>query len=305
MILATSPMVGSALEELGATHEVRIIPFRSEAWTAALPEARALLVLLSEPLTPEDLGRAPNLRAVATYSVGVNHLPLAECEARGIRVISTPGTLTDATADLALALLLALTRRLAEGEALVRSGHWKGWAPDQLLGMGLRGRTCGIFGAGAIGRAFATRAWALGMEVAFWDREGSGGTVDFGPSSGPRIPLDALLARSSVVSLHCPLTSDTRNLLDARRLRQMARGAVLINTARGGIVDEAAAIDLLHEGHLGGAGLDVYAGEPALDQRWLSAPRTVLLPHLGSATVETRSAMARQVCSGIREALGN
>lgn len=303
MILATSPMVGPALEALAAHHAVRILPFRSEAWNAALPQARALLVLLSEPLTVEDLDRAPELRALATYSVGVNHLPVAACEARGIRVINTPGTLTDATADLALALLLALTRRIAEGEALVRSGHWKGWAPDQLLGMGLRGRTCGILGAGAIGRAFASRVRALGMEVAFWDREGHGGTVDFGPESAPRMPLEPLLERSSVISLHCPLTPGTRNLMDAGRLRRMPTGAVLINTARGGILDEGAAIDLLHAGHLGGVGLDVYAGEPALDPRWLTAPRAVLLPHLGSATMETRAAMARQVCSGIREAL--
>ncbi|HJV21364.1 MAG TPA: NAD(P)-dependent oxidoreductase [Holophagaceae bacterium] len=305
MILATSAMVGPALAELGRRHAVRILPFRSEAWNAALPEARALLVLLSEPLTSADLERAPRLRAVATYSVGVNHLPLEACEARGIRVVSTPGTLTDATADLALTLLLALTRRVAEGEALVRSGQWRGWAPDQLLGMGLRGRTCGILGAGAIGRAFATRIRALGMDVAFWDREGRGGAVDFGPGSGPRLSLETLLDRSSVLSLHCPLTPDTRGLLGAAQLRRLPAGAVLINTARGGILDEGAALDLLHEGHLGGIGLDVYAGEPELDPRWRSAPRTVLLPHLGSATVETREAMARQVCDGIREALAD
>ncbi len=305
MILATSPMVGPALAELADSHEVRILPFRSEAWNAALPEARALMVLLSEPLTPEDLDRAPNLRAIATYSVGFNHLPVAACEARGIRVVNTPGTLTDATADLALALLLALTRRISEGEALVRSGQWQGWAPDQLLGLGLRGRTCGILGAGAIGRAFATRVWALGMNVVFWDREGLGGTVDFGPASAPRLPLEALLEQSTVVSLHCPLTVETRNLLDAPKLQRMPPGSVLINTARGGILDEAAAVDLLHAGHLGGVGLDVYANEPVLDPRWLKAPRTVLLPHLGSATVETRAAMARQVCDGIREALEN
>ena len=305
MILATTAMVGPALAELGRQHEVRIHPFRSEAWTTALPQATALLVLLSEPLTGEDLERAPGLRAVATYSVGVNHLPVAACEARGIHIVNTPGTLTDATADLALTLLLTLTRRVAEGEALVRSGQWQGWAPDQLLGMGLRGRICGILGAGAIGRAFATRVWALGMEVAFWDREGRGGTVDFGPGSGARLPLDTLLERSSVLSLHCPLTPDTRGLLDAAKLRRLPAGAVLLNTARGGILDEGAALDLLQEGPLGGVGLDVYAGEPDLDPRWRSAPRTVLLPHLGSATVETREAMARQVCDGIREALAD
>ena len=303
MILATSALVGPALAELGAAHPVEVRTFRSEAWKAALPSARALIVLLSEPLTPEDLDRAPELRAIGTYSVGVNHLPLAACEARGIRVINTPGTLTEATADLALALLLAVTRRVAEGEALVRSGRWQGWAPDQLLGPGLTGKACGILGAGPIGRAFARRAWALGMSIAFWDREGRGGEVDFGPGRAPRLPLDDMLARSAVLSLHCPLTDDTRGLLDGPALARLPLGAVVINTARGGILDEPALMDALDEGRLGGAGLDVYAGEPNLDPRWLRTPRTVLLPHLGSATRETREAMARQLCEGIRAAL--
>ncbi len=304
MILATSPLVGPALPELGVRTELRILPFRSGAWMEALPSARALVVLLSEPLTEGDLDRAPDLKAIATFSVGVNHLPLEACRARGIRIIATPGTLTEATADLALALLLAVTRRVAEGEALVRSGAWGGWAPDQLLGPGLSGKTCGILGAGAIGKAFARRAWALGMHPRFWDREGVGGEVDFGPGAGPRIPLDELLPASAVLSLHCPLTPETRGLLDAGRLRQLPRGAVILNTARGGILDEGSAIALLQEGFLGGVGLDVYAGEPAVDPRWFRAPRTVLLPHLGSATVETRTAMAHQVAEGLAEALG-
>lgn len=304
MILATSPLVGPALAELGTRTELRILPFRSDAWEAALPEAAALVVLLSEPLTPGDLDRAPNLRAIATYSVGVNHLPLEACSARGITIIATPGTLTDATADLALALLLAVTRRLAEGERLVRSGSWSGWAPDQLLGPGLKGKRCGILGAGAIGRAFARRAWALGMHPCFWDREGAGGQVDFGPGAGPRLPLGDLLATSEVLSLHCPLTTATRGLIDEAHLRLLPRGSVILNTARGGILDEGAAIALLHEGHLGGVGLDVYQGEPAVDPRWFEAPRTVLLPHLGSATLETRAAMAQQVAEGLRAALG-
>lgn len=303
MILTTSDLVGPALAELGRRHPVVRHPFRSDAWEAALPGARALLVMLSEPLTVADLDRAPRLRAIGTYSVGVNHLPLAECEARNIKIVNTPGTLTEATADLALALLLGVTRRLAEGEALVRGGTWKGWAPDQLLGIGLAGKTCGILGAGAIGRAFARRAWALGMQVAFWDREGHGGTVDFGPDRGPRRPLPDLLRASAVLSLHCPLTPATQGLLDASALALLPEGAVVVNTARGGILDESALMDGLDSGRLGGAGLDVYAGEPRLDPRWLRTPRTVLLPHLGSATTETRAAMAAQLCNGLREAL--
>ena len=303
MILATSPLVGPALEVLAQRHPVQIHPFRSPAWQAALPRARALVVLLSEPLGSEDLALAPELRAIGTYSVGTNHLPLEACRARNIQVLNTPGTLTEATADLALALLLSLTRRVAEGEALIRSGSWRGWEPDQLLGIGLTGKTCGILGAGAIGQAFARRVWALGMRVVFWDRSAQGGVVDFGPDSGARLPLTDLLSRSQVLSLHCPLTPQTKGLLDADALARLPEGAVVLNTARGGILDEAALMEGLKSGRLAGAGLDVYAGEPDLDPRWLETPRTVLLPHLGSATRETREAMAHQLCEGLRLAL--
>lgn len=303
-ILSTSALVGPALADLGGSFpDLRIAPFRSPAWTAALAEAEALVVMLSEPLTEADLAAAPRLRAIGTYSVGVNHLPLAACQARGIAVVNTPGVLTDATADLALALLLAVTRRVAEGEALVRSGAWAGWAPDQLLGPGLAGKACGILGSGPIGRAFARRVWALGMTPLFWDRDGSGGSVDFGPDRAPRLPLADLLPQSAVLSLHCPLTEQTRSLLDRGALARLPAGAVVINTARGGILDESAAMDLLASGHLGGVGLDVYAGEPRVDPRWLGMPRAVLLPHLGSATVETREAMAELLCDGLAAAL--
>ena len=303
-ILSTSALVGPALARLGARFpDLLIAPFRSPAWTAGLHEAEALVVLLSEPLTEADLALAPRLRAIGTYSVGVNHLPLAACEARGIAVVNTPGVLTDATADLALTLLLAVTRRVAEGEALVRSGTWTGWAPDQLMGPGLSGKICGILGSGPIGRAFARRVWALGMRPLFWDRDGTGGEVDFGPDHAPRRLLADLLHESAVLSLHCPLTEQTRGLLDRRALTQLPVGAVVINAARGGILDESAAMDLLVSGHLGGVGLDVYAGEPKIDPRWFQIPRAVLLPHLGSATVETREAMARLLCEGLVTAL--
>ncbi len=304
-ILSTSPLVGPSLAELGARFpELCLATFRSPEWNAALPEAEALVVIISEPVTEADLDAAPNLKAVGTCSVGVNHLPVKACQERGIAVVNTPGVLTDATADLALALLLALTRRLAEGEALVRSGTWRGWAPDQLLGPGLAGKACGILGSGPIGQAFARRAWALGMTPIFWDREGRGGEVDFGPGRAARLPLVDLLPHSTVLSLHCPLTDQTRGLLDPASLEKLPAGAVIINTARGGIMDEDAAIDLLESSHLGGVGLDVYEGEPLINPRWLRAPRTVLLPHLGSATLETRSSMARLLCDGLAVALG-
>ncbi len=303
-ILATSPLVGPALSELGARFpELRLASFRSPEWNAALPEAKALVVVLSDALTEADLDAAPQLRAIGTLSVGVNHLPVAGCQSRGIAVVNTPDVLTDATADLALTLLLTLTRRVAEGEALVRSNQWKGWEPDQLLGSSIAGKCCGILGSGPIGLAFARRSWALGMRPLFWDREGRGGDVDFGAARGPRLALSELLSRSAVLSIHCPLTEQTRHLLDREALARLPKGAILINTARGGILDEDAAIDLLMTGRLGGAGLDVYEGEPRINPRWLLAPRTVLLPHLGSATVETREAMAQLLCDGLAAAL--
>jgi glyoxylate reductase len=303
-ILATSQLVGPALAELGARFpELRIASFRSPEWTEALPEVEALVVVVTEAITEADLDAAPKLRALGTCSVGVNHLPLQACQARGIAVVNTPGVLTDATADLALALVLALTRRVAEGEALVRSGAWLGWRPDQLLGRGFAGKACGILGSGPIGQAFAKRVWALGMTPYFWDREGQGGAVDFGAGLAPRLPLADLLPLSAVLSLHCPLTDQTRGLLDRAAMELLPADAVLINTARGGILDENAAIDLLETGRLGGVGLDVYEGEPRLNPRWLQAPRTVLLPHLGSATVETRTAMTRLLCDGLAVAL--
>lgn len=303
-ILSTTPLVGKHLATLGERFpEMIIAPYRSIAWKMAMASAEAMIVLLSEPLTEGDLELAPRLKVIGTYSVGTNHLPLKACQERGIRIVNTPGVLTDATADLALALLLALTRRVAEGEALLRSGNWKGWAPDQLLGIGLTGEICGILGAGPIGRAFARRVWALGMKPIFWDREGTHHPVDFGAGIARRLPLDELLPQSAVLSLHCPLTEETRNLLDRTRLGLLPRQAVLINTARGGIVDEGALMEKLHSGALGGVGLDVYEGEPRLDPAWLSTPNTVLLPHLGSATVETRDAMARLLCEGVAGAL--
>ena len=304
-ILSTSPLVGPALAELGARFpDLRIEPFRSAKWNLALPSAESLVVMLSEPITPADLDQAPKLKVIGTYSVGVNHLPLDACKARGIAVVNTPGVLTDATAYLALTLLLAVTRRVREGEALARSGQWKGWAPDQLLGPSLAGKTCGILGSGPIGQAMARRVQALGMTPRFWDRQGHGGEVDFGAGRALRQPLDELLPSSSVLSLHCPLTEQTRNLLDRAALEQLPAGAVVINTARGGVLNEQAALDLLQSGHLGGVGLDVYEGEPAIHPAWFTAPRTVLLPHLGSATTETREAMARLLCDGLALALG-
>jgi glyoxylate reductase len=304
-ILSTSPLVGPALQDLGTRFpELTIAPFRSIAWKMSLAQAEALIVMLTEPMSEVDLDLAPRLKVMGTYSVGTNHLPLEACMSRGIRIVNTPDVLTDATADLALTLLLALTRRVKEGEALARSGHWKGWAPDQMLGTGLGGKVCAILGTGPTGKAFARRVHALGMKPVFWDREHRGTNVDFGAGIARRLPLSDLLPRANVLSIHCPLTAETRGLLTRPILQLLPKDSFIINTSRGGILDEDAAIHLLHQGQLGGVGLDVFEDEPNINQAWLRAPRTVLLPHLGSATRETREAMAQVLCDGIAATLG-
>lgn len=243
-----------------------------------LSEADALVCLLLDRIDASVLARSPRLRVVANCAVGYDNIDVAACTARGIAVTNTPDVLTEATAELAFALLLAAARRLPEGEALVRGGAWPGWRLDQLLGMQLTGKTLGIIGYGRIGQAVARRAEAFGMRVVH-DRD-----------------ADAVFRQAHVVSLHCPLTPQTRHVVDARRLALMAPGGIVVNTARGGCVDDGALADALHRGHLFAAALDVFAGEPALDPRLLAAPRLVLAPHIGSATTETRTRMA-QLCA--------
>ena len=304
-ILSTSPLVGPALHNLGERFpDLVIAPLWSIAWRMSLAQTEALVLMVTESFAEADLAMAPNLKVIGTYSVGVNHLPVKACAEKGIRIVNTPGVLTDATADLALAMLLSMTRRLPEGEQLARSGNWKGWAPDQVLGTGLVGKVCGILGTGPIGKAFARRVWAMGMKPVFWDREGRGTPVDFGAGLARRVPLLDLLPQCAVLSLHCPLTPETRDLLTRSMLGLLPKGAFILNTARGGILDEDAAIEMLHQDLLGGVGMDVYEGEPNINKSWLQAPRALLLPHLGSATHEAREAMAKVVCDGIAATLG-
>ncbi len=256
------------------------------AWLEQLAAADALIVTLRERVDATVLDAAPRLRLVATCSAGVDHVDVAAASARGIAVAHTPDVLTDATADFTLALLLACARRLGEGERLVRTGAWTGWEPTQLLGLELRGATLAIIGAGRIGQAVAARAAAFGMRIL---------TVGRGDALGPA------LAVADVVSLHCPLTPATRGMIDAAAIASMKPGAILINTARGGIVDEAAVVDALERGHLGSAGFDVFVGEPAVDPRLRGCDRAVLAPHLGSATTAARVAMANLTIEAVRD----
>ncbi len=261
----------------------------------------ALVPLLSRWVGGTELMHLPNLRIVANCAVGYDNVDLVAAEMRRVIVTNTPDVLTDATADLTWALILVCARRLVEGVDLVRSGTWTGWHPEQLLGLELRGRTLGLLGAGRIGRAVGRRALAFGMRILYTTRTPRGEFED--ETGAVRVELGRLLRDSDVLSLHVPSTPETKGIINAESLARMKPGAILINTARGDLVrDEALAI-ALEEGRVGGVGLDVYADEPRIHPRLLAAPRTVLLPHIGSATHETRRKMAGIALANVRAVL--
>lgn len=249
-----------------------------------LSDADALVCLLMDRIDASVLARAPRLRVVASCAVGYDNVDVGALTAAGIALTNTPDVLTEATAELAFALMMAAARRLPEGEALVRSGQWVGWRLDQLLGVQLLGKTLGIIGMGRIGRAVARRAEAFGMQVIHAD---AGDDVD------------GVFARADVVSLHCPLTPATHHLVDARRLALMKPTAILVNTARGACVDAAALADALTADRIFAAALDVFEREPEIDARLTACPRLVLAPHIGSATTEARTSMAQLCADGV------
>jgi len=303
-VFATRELPGAPWEELRAVAELRVwdgedAPAR-ELLLAEAARAEGLVVTLVDRVDAQLLAAAPRLRVVSTCSVGVDHIDVAACSARGVRVGYTPGVLTDATADLAFALLLAAARRIPEADRFVRAGRWvKPWEPSLLLGKELAGATLGVIGLGAIGAAVAQRARGFGMRVVGWTRSGRGA-----PGVESVRGLDALLAQSDVVSVHVARTPETLGLLDARALARMKRGAILVNTARGGIVDERALCEALASGQLSAAALDVFAREPLPpDSPLLAAPNLVLAPHIGSATRETRARMAQLCVSNLVAAL--
>lgn len=262
----------------------------------------ALIPLVSQAVAEPELNRYPALRIVANYGVGTDNLDIPAIRSRGIEVSNTPDVLTDATADLAIALLLAVARRMREGLELARSGDWDGWHPTQLLGIGLQGRVLGILGAGRIGVATARRARALGMEIVYWDRSAS---AELEAEAGGRRQerLESLLAMSDVVSLHVPLTPETDGLIDAARIAEMKPGSILVNTARGAVLDQAAVAEALRSGHLAGAGLDVFLDEPEIPAELRDQPNCYVLPHLGSATREARQAMWELAAANTRAVL--
>jgi glyoxylate reductase len=254
---------------------------------------QALMCLLTDRIDSDVLDAGTELQIVANIAVGYNNIDLDRCRARGIVVTNTPDVLTNACADFTWALILGITRRLGEAERQLRAGQWQGWALDHMLGNELRGKRLGLVGVGRIGRAVAGKAEAFGMSVAYTARN----PVQLGDAE--YLPLDRLLATSDVVSLHCPLTSETRHLIDQKALTKMKRTAYLINTSRGPVVDEAVLAWALKERLITGAALDVYEDEPRVNPDLLALENVMLIPHIASATTETRTAMADLAASNV------
>jgi glyoxylate reductase len=257
--------------------------------------ADALLCLLTETVDAAVLDAAgPRLRVVSNMAVGVDNIDVAAASARGVLVTNTPGVLTDATADLAWTLILSVVRRVVEGDRMVREGHFERWSPFMLLGHAVAGSTLGIIGMGRIGQAVARRALGWDMRVIYTRRRGPlpEDAIPAGAQWGYRDRIEDLLREADIVSLHVPLLPETHHLIGARELALMRPGSYLVNTARGPVIDEVALVDALRRGHLAGAGLDVYEREPELTTGLAELPNAVLLPHLGSATVEARGRMA-------------
>jgi glyoxylate reductase len=266
-----------------------------ESLLAGVPGAEALLCLLSEIVDAEVMDAAgKQLRVISTMAVGFDNIDIGAATERGILVTNTPGVLTDATADLTWALILSVARRVVEGDRMVRDGRSWRWGPSLLLGRAVAGATLGIVGMGRIGQAVARRALGWGMPVLYTRPSGplDPEVIPAGADWRHKDSLDELLSEADIVSLHVPLTPETRHLMGARELAIMRPGAFLVNAARGPVVDEDALVAALRSGHLGGAGLDVYEWEPDVTPGLRELPNTVLLPHLGSATVETRGKMS-------------
>jgi glyoxylate reductase len=306
LVLCTLALPAPAPELLDAAAEVRVLgrsPGEDELAAELAAGVDVLCAQLRDPVTAAVLDAGlPRLRAVSLYSVGYDKVDIAAATERRVVVGHTPGVLSDATADCALGLMLAAARRLCEGDAVTRSGGFRGVEPEFMLGLDLHDALLGIIGFGRIGQALARRALACGMRIAHTEHRGSPPPDDLAGRVTP-MPLDRLLTEADVVSLHVPLSESTRHLIDEAALRRMKPTAVLVNTARGAIVDEAALVRALREGWIAAAGLDVYENEPELASGLIECRNAVLSPHLGSATVRTRSTMAEMCATNAIAAL--
>lgn len=304
-VLTTHAFPEEWLRPLADTCEVNVLAGQPQEQTRRLLEqAEGILTLLSDKVDAPFLARAPRLRVVSNVAVGLDNVDLAECTRRGIPVGSLRTVLTEATADLALALLLAVARRLPEAAQDARSGRWPGWSATGWLGKDLQGATLGIVGFGQIGQAVARRAHGFGMRLLYTD-PGRHPEIE-AELQAKRFLLDDLLSESDFVSLHVPLTEETRGLMDASRFTRMKTGAILINTARGAIVNTEALLSALEQGHLGGAGLDVTDPEPLpADHPLFGLTNCLILPHIGSAAAGARRRMMELACENVLAGLEN
>ncbi len=306
VLVVTRRLPALVEERLAAEFDARFNPddhaFSAAELSAALGSADALLPTVTDRLTAAVLAAEPlRTRILANYGVGFNHIDTAAARARGLVVTNTPDVLTDDTADDAVMLMLMVARRAGEGERHVRAGAWTGWRPTHMLGTRVSGKTLGLIGLGRIGRAVAHRArHGFGMRVVFHDPAPPPAGVVAELGAEPRASVDDVLREADFVSLHAPATPDTRHLMDARRLALMKPGAFLINTARGDIVDEAALVAALKRRTIAGAAVDVYEREPDVTRELLAMEQVVLLPHLGSATSETRVAMGLRALENLK-----
>jgi glyoxylate reductase len=276
-------------------------PFTADELTDAVGRADVLAPTITDKIDAALIAKAgPNLKLIASFGAGVDHIDVAAANAAGIAVTNTPGVLTEDTADLTMGLIMATSRRLVEGANLVQAGGFAGWAPTWMLGRRLTGKRLGIIGMGRIGQALARRAAAFGMQVHYHNRKPVGPALTAELNATYWESLDQMLARVDIVSINCPHTPATYHLMSARRLKLMRPDAILVNTARGEVIDETALANMLAAGELAGAGLDVYEYEPAINAKLLKLPNVVLLPHMGSATFEGRVAMGEKVIVNIK-----
>lgn len=296
------PAVETRMVELfDTTLNTTDTPFSREQLIAAMQEYDVLVPTVTDQIDAEIIDKAGNnLRLIANFGAGTEHIDLEAAAARKILVTNTPGVFTDDTADIAMAAIIGVPRRVREGVQLIRSGEWSGWTPTSLLGSKLAGKVLGIVGMGRIGQAVAHRARAFGLELCYHNRKRLPEAVERIFSATYVENLDDLLARADILTLHCPAGPDTHHMIDASRIGLMKPGACLINTARGDLVDQEALIEALEEGRLMGAGLDVYPDEPHVDKRLISHPNVMTFPHIGSATREGREASGLKVIANIR-----
>ncbi len=275
--------------------------FSRDDLIAAMADCDVLVPTVTDQIDAEMIEAAPErLKLIASFGAGVDHIDLAAARARKIMVTNTPGVFTEDTADMTMALILSVPRRLSEGEKLIRSGQWEGWKPSAMLGHCIGGKKLGIIGMGRIGQAVARRASGFGLSILYHNRRRLPSALEESLNSSYVADLDELIRESDIISLHCPHTPETHEMINAARIASMKPSTYIINTARGDLIEENALIEALEAQKIGGAGLDVYQKEPQVDPRFFRLKNTVLLPHLGSATFEGREASGERVIANIR-----